>query len=842
MRSLSQIICSILLGLPLWLSGTLALRATAVSSSTAVEVAEIESQLDRGIRLYQIEQFNRAIELWQPACKRLADLGENNSQALCWSYLSLAYQQLGEWSAATDAIDRSLKLLQSKAEAMVLAHALNTQGRLLLARGQPELALETWKKAEAFYQEAGDVAGRFGSQINQAGALQSLGFYRRSRQVLEKVRFQLQAEPNSQIKAAALTSFGSTLQLVGELQNARDILEQSLAIATDLGTATSAILLALGNIAYDLQQPQVALDYFEKAQKTAANLEEKLDAQLARLSLYREFEQGLPGKEMQTLVAEIYSSLPDLPPSRLSVYAAVNFAEHLLKIEVRELSDRQLGRVMSEATAIAKSLGDRPAEAYALLQWGKLYEQNGQVAEAIRLTEESLAIAQSIQATDIVSQSAWQLGRIFKNMGKEKAAIAAYSEAVNALQSLRGDLVAINPDVQFSFRESVEPVYREMVAMLLDKKPSQENLRQARELIEALQLAELDNFFRDACLDAAPVTLDKIDPTAAIIYPIILSDRLAVILSAPGQPLQYSFTPLSSDQIQEIQEELLSSLSPDAAIGEHLPFAQQLHDWLIGVAAKQGVLKEVKTLVFVLDGALRELPMAVLHDGQRYLIENYNIVISQGLQLVDPRQLDKEELSAIAAGLTEARQGFSAIPAVEGEINQIASNIPVSVLLNDEFTRGSLFNQVQKNSASVVHLATHGQFSSKLEDTFLLAWEGRIGVKDLDQLLSGRETARYGAIELLVLSACETAVGDDRALLGLAGLALRSGARSTLATLWVVRDRSTAILMAEFYKHLQSPGVMKAEALRRAQLALLANPNYKEPFFWAPFILVGNWL
>ncbi len=145
-------------------------------------------------------------------------------------------------------------------------------------------------------------------------------------------------------------------------------------------------------------------------------------------------------------------------------------------------------------------------------------------------------------------------------------------------------------------------------------------------------------------------------------------------------------------------------------------------------------------------------------------------------------------------------------------------------------------------SFPVVHLATHGQFSSKADETFILTWDGRINVNQLDTLLRIRETESPNAIELLVLSACQTAAGDKRAALGLAGIAVRAGARSTLASLWNVDDKSTAELMSQFYRELTSQKLTKAEALRQAQLALLNNPKYQHPLFWAAYVLVGNWL
>ena len=164
------------------------------------------------------------------------------------------------------------------------------------------------------------------------------------------------------------------------------------------------------------------------------------------------------------------------------------------------------------------------------------------------------------------------------------------------------------------------------------------------------------------------------------------------------------------------------------------------------------------------------------------------------------------------------------------------------VLLDEEFTQTAITEQMEQQTPNVVHLATHGQFGSTAEDTFLLTWEDKINVKELDQLLRSRQFPGQGGIDLLVLSACQTAQGDERALLGLAGVAIKSGARSTLGTLWTVRDESTAMFMTKLYGYLQQPGITKAEAVRQAQLDLIADANFNEPLLWAPFVLVGNWL
>lgn len=510
-----------------------------------------------------------------------------------------------------------------------------------------------------------------------------------------------------------------------------------------------------------------------------------------------------------------------------------------------------IAQVLVTAVQQATSLKDQRTEAYALGYLGELYEQNQQWSEAQDLTQQALLKAQAINAPDIAYRWQWQLGRLLREQKNTQGAIAAYTEAVLTLQSLRSDLVAVNPDVQYSFKESVEPVYRQLVDLLLQSEvaehPSQQQnlLAQARVVIESLQLAELDNFFRVACLQAKPIlidqVLDKDDPTAAVIYPIILADRLEVILKLPQQPLRHYTTFIKQNQVESILERLSQSLTQRNS-QETRPLSQEVYKWLIRSAEADLARSGVKTLVFVLDGSLRNIPIAALHDGQQYLVEKYGIALTPGLQLLAPQPLKREQLKALIAGLSEARGDFPSLKFVPSELAQVQSQVPGVELLNQQFTSIALQSNINSLPFPVVHLATHGQFSSQAEKTFILTWDDSINVNKLRDLLRVSNKNRAGTIELLVLSACETLTGDRRAALGLAGVAVRAGARSTLATLWRVNDEATAFLMGEFYQELAKTTVTKAEALRRAQVALLRNPRYQRPHFWAPYVLVGNWL
>lgn len=795
------------------------------------------SLLEQGRLLFVNGRFAEAVTVWQQAVKELQGKSDRTQIALALNYLANAYQELGQWQQAQDTITQSLTILKSQSPTIILAQALNSQGNILLAAGQTEAALDSWQQAEKAYSQAGDETGVLGSKINQAQALQALGLYRKAKLNLEDLNTKWQTLPDTLLKAMGLRSLGVALQVVGDLTRSQEVLNQSLAISQKLNSdsETGSTLLSLANTLRALQKPQEALANYQKAAAISPNLLIKVEAKINQLSLLVESQKP---ELAQNLLPEINQLIEKTPPSRESIYAQVNFANSLMKMGHNH---QEIAQLLAKSIQSSRQLQDLRAESFALGKLGNLYQQTQQWQEAQNLTKQALIIAQQLNANYITAKLQTQMGEILNQRNDITGAISAYSEAVSTLKSLRSDLVAINPDIQFSFQESVEPVYRQLVSLLLKSNPDQNKLKQAREVIESLQIAELDNFFREACLDAKPQQIDQLDPQAAVIYPIILPDRLEVIFSQPGKPLRQYTTNLPQTVVEKTFGQLLESLNPFFSSEERLRVSQQIYDWLIRPIETELAANNVKTLVFVQDGLLRNLPMSALYDGKNYLLEKYNVAVAPGLSLVAPKALAQQQIKVLTGGITESRQGFSALPGVEVEVNKIAKGVPSRVFLNQEFTQTNLQKQIQGTAFPIVHLATHGQFSSNPEETFILTWDEKVKVKEFESLLRFREQGNTKAIELLVLSACQTAAGDKRAALGLAGVAVRSGARSTVATLWSVKDESTAQFMTEFYQ-LLSQGINKAEALRTAQLKLLKQPQYEHPFYWAPFILVGNWL
>ncbi|MGK7893326.1 MAG: CHAT domain-containing protein, partial [Xenococcus sp. (in: cyanobacteria)] len=331
------------------------------------------------------------------------------------------------------------------------------------------------------------------------------------------------------------------------------------------------------------------------------------------------------------------------------------------------------------------------------------------------------------------------------------------------------------------------------------------------------------------------------DDTAAIFYTIIIEDRLEVIAAIPNKPLQHYSKQLPPSEIEIVVTSANSQISNHNPRRLNLKLLQQAYDWLIRPLEADLVANKIETLVFVPDGVLRNLPPATLYDGEQYLIEKYSLAIAPSLQLVELNDRDKNRQELLLAGLSQPRQGFPSLPGVQQEIQQIKPLFASEVLLNDSFTELNFTRSASQTPYRIVHLATHGQFSSNSEETFVLTWDERINIDELNRLIRG-DSKQLRPVDLLVLSACETATGDRNSVLGLAGIAVRGGARSTIASLWAVSDEATVALMTNFYQELAQGKISKAEALRRAQQSILKNEKFSHPFYWSAFILVGNWL
>jgi len=241
------------------------------------------------------------------------------------------------------------------------------------------------------------------------------------------------------------------------------------------------------------------------------------------------------------------------------------------------------------------------------------------------------------------------------------------------------------------------------------------------------------------------------------------------------------------------------------------------------------------------DNVLRLIPFGALHDGNHFLMERYATAIAPSLHLIDPKPLASDNKDALVIGLSKSVAGYASLPNVKREVEEVQEINGGKTLLDEQFSRVRFEGELRGSPYNVVHIASHGEFGSDPSKTFVLTYDGKLTMDDLERTIKYGEL-RESALELLTLDACQTASGDDRAALGLAGIALKSGARSALATLWFISDKASGELVVHFYQALKAGRVSKAQGLQTAQRELLADPRFAHPAYWAPFLLIGNWL
>lgn len=555
----------------------------------------------------------------------------------------------------------------------------------------------------------------------------------------------------------------------------------------------------------------------------------------------------------------------------------------------------QSKELLEKSLDLTRLLENKRLESFALGELGHFYECRGEYSAALKYTQEArLAANDALLALDGLHLWHWQAGRIYRQREQLPEAIAAYKQATRLLDTVRSRILATTKTLQFDFRDAVTPVYRELAALEFSQIPPDQPIDQATTLGEAfsnalgniddLQLAELQNYFGSDCL--VPIAAQRIDQissanednlqtneaqgadtpeqelsllgqSTALISTAILPNRTAVTLTLPNRTRYLHWIEEDEDTLRQEIIDLLDVDLKDWDEWDYDPTrSTEMYNRLIHpFDPVLDQAKEVDTLVFAHDGLFRSLPMAALYADGRYLIERYAIANTPSLKL---RNLESgnnnSSLNALIIGVTQSNkigknEIFPELPSVESEVKSVKAQLGNSLLLLDKelnleeaTLKDRLRTSLQRNTYSVLHVATHGKFEAEAEDSFLvLGEESVITLGELDELIR-KVSPNTEPLELIVLSACQTATGDDRAALGLAGVTVRAGAKSALATLWSVGDDTASILVREFYRGLVEDGLPKAKALQEAQKFIIEdNPASRGPARWAPFILIGNW-
>ncbi|MBK9948599.1 MAG: CHAT domain-containing protein [Nitrospira sp.] len=731
------------------------------------------------------------------------------------------------------------------------------EGALAFERGAFSTALSHWKQAAELYKSSGNTPAQVEALVLSSQASLGLGQSKQALQSLELALGLAQKSGDPLVEAPILGHLGRTYLTMRQLPQASEFLRQASALGRKQNSSPllATTLNDLGILMVLQQQDQNALDTFQESVTHAQSVGLPLLAATARTNAARAWLRLKQATNSRlTLDAALEQLQKVTPPSRQTALGLIGIAVTYQRLlpHLPQEHDALLLRTagaLQESSTIAERLGDKRTLSYALGYLGQLYETSFRMDEALQLTRRAVFAAQSVDAPESLYRWQWQLGRQLATIGQLDQAIASYRQATLTLQPIRAELTQASSDGVVGEQDTVKPLFFELADLLLQRASLTDDitavdadLRAARDAIEAYKTAELRDYFKDECVDAVRsrlTTFDRLSADTAVVYPIMFNSRLELLMSLPSGLKRIS-VPVSADQLtQEIRA--FRRLVEKRTTREYLPHAQQLYDWLIRPLETDLSQLNISTLVIVPDSALRTIPLAALHDGTSFLVSKFALAMTPGLTLTDPRPLNRDKLRFLTAGLTTAVQGFPALPYVANEVESIQQLYKSDQLLNNAFQTSRLEQELREGKYGGLHIATHGKFSTDVNDSYLLTFDGKLTMQTLDQLI-GLFRFRQEPLELLTLSACQTGIGDDRAALGLAGVALKAGARSALATLWFINDEASATLISEFYRQLRDPALSKAVALQRAQQKLLDDRIYGHPAYWSPFLLMNNWL
>ncbi|SRR5579883_439518 len=696
--------------------------------------------------------------------------------------------------------------------------------------------------------------------------------------------------PTPETQVIGLENLGNVLRLLGRLEMSEITLQKALEIARVQNLSSKEneqLLLNLANTErniyrqvknkYKLVDEPIAkqklvelaqsklenvLEIYQKLATTKSSV--ALQAQLNELNLllcepekWYAFGKNINELGIENLINQLSNTDFGKIPAIESVYARLNFVESLIQLSQDKglikkniySNDRDTLKMAlkfaEESLQVSEKLKNERAKSYSLGLISNIYALLGDLGQQQELLNRAMELAQAVQAWDIAYQWQQQMGRLYKKSGNIDKAIQTYAAAVASLEQVQGNLLSVDSEIQFSFKDKVEPVYQEYLELILAKEKP--NLAQAIQAYEKFKLAELENFLQCGRFPRfATSSVKSSVSTPPIIYLMNLGEKIEVIVKNHDSQL-YHYSP-NAGLIRDAMNSLTNIVQDSAFVNTKEERIQEFSKILYTeiFAPIKKYLPESGTLVFIPDTYFQSLPLGMLYDGKNYLIKSYNISIALGSSLWRPKALQKEQLRVLVAGISKQNPNFrdrsilnglsfNSLPEVQTEIASIKTNSKnTKELLNAGFTRENFRDKISEGFP-ITHITTHGQFSSDPEKTFILTWDKVINVKELNSLL------RQNSIELLVLSACQTAKGDRHSALGMAGVAVQAGARSTLASLWLVDADATAALMGNFYKGLKN-GLPKAEALRQAQVSLMENPKYNHPSYWGAFNLIGSYL
>jgi CHAT domain-containing protein len=878
-------------------------KALAIAQQLKDRGSEAVSLLGIGFNFSEIGQPQRALESFNQALPILRAVGDRSGEATTLNNIGLVYDTIGQPQRALEFYDQALPILRAVGNRAVEATTLNNIGAVYNTIGQPQRALEFLTQSLPILRAVGNRAVEATTLNNIGGVYDTIGQPQRALEFYDQALPISRAVGDQSGEATTLNNIGLVYDTIGQPQRALKFYDQALLISRAVGdrSGEATTLNNIGAVYNTIGQPQRALEFYDQAllisravgdrsgEATTLNNIGAVYNTIGQPQRALEFyKQSLPilravgnrAVEATTLnnIGEVYGTIGQ-PQRALEFYkqslpikrAVGNRAVEATTLNnIGEVYDtigqpRRALKFLTQSLPIERAVGDRRGEATTLNNIGGVYRDINQPTEAIANLEQAIKLTLQVRS-DLVREDrqpflqaqrggAVALSSLLIDRGAPDRAYEWVNRASTAdladYARLLGAKVA-NPEAQSainqwnqqnqqlqSLRQSLQKTYSEERAgqiRTLDTQVNQQAETIARRFPEAADLFETNPADIVQLRASIPVGTTVIHPVLltginnvpnTIAFFILTRDKLTVI-KTPIDPKAFdALLTTSSQQLNNrLDDKFLNSLAA-------------LYDQLIRPIEAQIQATKPKQLSIIATGKLRYLPFEALYDSksEQYLIQKYPVSYRT--------RLSTRSLAA-KTNSTGAKQILAfgnpvpnpplALPGAEAEVKNITQILPGSkTFIGKEATLDAFKNQSLR--FSLLHLATHGCFQKGgcpnlgLENNTILFADQRFNIADA-ALLGLQNT------ELITLSACQTALNTDsngEEIAGLAYLFERAGARATIASLWNAEDETTQAIMVKFYENLKQ-GMSKGEALQKAKLSQIDS----HPFFWAPFVLIGD--
>jgi CHAT domain-containing protein/lipopolysaccharide biosynthesis regulator YciM len=865
--------------------------------------------VEQGIKEYNRGNFSNAINNWQEALNQYKN--NPSARAVVNENLARAYQEIGENKQAIASLEAAIRDYGAVKNIQQVGRMKSELAQVYSNLGQPRkaIALLCGQMVEKSKSPASvdiectpdsttQIATKSNDKRGQVAALGILGeAYRLIGSYDQAIKYldaAQQATPEYQF--LVFNSLGNAYKSRGQLRELQ---------------ADSANKAGISSKEKELTQKSLddykrAYEYFQDSIKFARNQKEPLAEMRGLLNLIQLASQTNKNKlihddEFNETLQDALKIIEGLPNSATKVYGEIDLAylqrngkrnspftycPNQLVLSGDNYGNNKTLNLLKNSVLTSKQLQNNRLISYSNGALGHFWECRQDNQKALKYTQSAIIAADSkLSAKDSLYLWEWQAGRILDKQNRKQDAIASYQRAFDILEDIRQDILTAERDVQFDFRDVVRPLYRTLTQSRLDllgvgsitDEGRAKELSKVVNTVDALKLAELQNYFGNDCILSGlnPKLVGELLKDNSVAFQntgflssIILDGKTGILLQLPNQATKFKWIEdpnqqgttkiVSSDTLEKKITEFRKGLVSKEEINYDTTIAAQLYDWIIRPFAEDIKSQKVKTLVFIQDGFLRSVPMAPLYDSQqkKYLIETYAVATTPSLRLTKPNLRNGNTQKALILGLTQKAtidgKTFDALFAVPDEIKTVKSIFPNHTpLIDDNFTPENFQQKLKKTTYSIVHIASHAQFGIIPEDTFIVTGKNqKLTISQLETSLRNLNN-KSDSVELLTLTACETAVGDERTTLGLAGVALQVGVKSAIASLWSVTDESTSEIVKTLYTNYRNNGMGIAQALQTAQIKMIKakklplsegiNIKYDHPAYWAPIIAIGNW-